>query len=144
MSRLLLALALLTSTVSAATEDDAMTQEEFRFVCRALGVIGYKVQCHGLRPPTVVVSKIVGDVAVPPGVLLRGVTYDDEVYIFVNPELSRAEQRVVVIHEAVHYVLLQTFGPAIPDCENEAAARTVHRLWQGLPPDESWRTLYGC
>jgi hypothetical protein len=144
MSRLLLALALLASTVSAATEDDAMTQEEFRFVCRALGVIGYKVQCRNLRPPTVVVSKIVGDVAVPPGVLLRGVTYNGESFIFVNPNLSREDQRIAVIHESVHYVLWHSFGGAIGDCEDEAAARHVHRLRQGLPPDESWRTLYGC
>jgi hypothetical protein len=143
MKRLALVLLLVCSTVSATEESDDISSDEWRFVCRALGVMGYKVQCRNIKPPTVVVSKIVHDLA-PPGTIMYGVTYDDEPYIFVNARMTRGEQRAIVIHEATHYVLWQTYGMAVGRCEGESAARTVHRMWQNLPPDDSWRSLYDC
>jgi hypothetical protein len=122
---------------------NAVTPQEWRFVCRAMDVMGYAVDCRKLKPPTVVVSMIVQDSS-PPGLQLRGVTYHGEEFIFVNSTLPRWDQRTVVIHETVHYVLAATYGKRIDGCEHEWAARIVHSAWEGSDYDNSWRVWYGC
>jgi hypothetical protein len=124
-------------------EDNSVTSREWRFVCKAMDVMGYAVDCRKLKPPTVVVSLIVQDAA-PPGLQLRGVTYRGEQYVFVNARLSREDQRTVVVHETVHYVLDATYGKHIGGCEHEWAARVVHTAWEGSDYDNSWRVWYGC
>jgi hypothetical protein len=138
---------LLTSLAALAAPpqppSNAVTPQEWRFVCKAMDVMGYAVDCRKLRPPTVVVSMIVQDSS-PPGLQLRGVTYHGEEFIFVNSTLPRWDQRTVVIHETVHYVLAATYGKRIDGCEHEWAARIVHSAWEGSDYDNSWRVWYGC
>jgi hypothetical protein len=123
---------------------DAVSLQEWRFVCKAMDIMGYTaVDCRKLRPPTVIVSLIVQDNS-PPGLQLRGVTYHGEVYVFVNALLPRAEQRTVVVHETVHYLLAATYGRRISGCEHEWAARIVHTAWEGSDYNNSWRVWYGC
>jgi hypothetical protein len=140
----LLLSASLAALASPAPQSNAVTPQEWRFVCKAMDVMGYwAVDCRKLKPPTVVVSMIVQDSS-PPGLQLRGVTYHGEEYIFINSTLSRAEQRTVVIHETVHYVLAATYGKRVGNCEHEETARIVHTAWDGSPYDGAWRTWYGC
>jgi hypothetical protein len=140
----LLLSASLAALASPAPQSNAVTPQEWRFVCKAMDVMGYwAVDCRKLKPPTVVVSMIVQDSS-PPGLQLRGVTYHGEEYIFVNSTLSREEQRTVVIHETVHYVLAATYGKRVGNCEHEETARIVHTAWDGSPYDQSWRVWYGC
>jgi hypothetical protein len=129
---------------SSQPPSNAVTPQEWRFVCKAMDVMGYyAVDCRKLKPPTVVVSMIVQDSS-PPGLQLRGVTYHGEQYVFVNSTLTREEQRTVVIHETVHYVLAATYGKRIGGCEHEWAARIVHTAWDGSDYDNTWRVWYGC
>jgi hypothetical protein len=140
----LLAFAAMAPMASAPVpQSNAVTTQEWRFVCKAMDVMGYAVDCRKLKPPTVVVSMIVQDSS-PPGLQLRGVTYHGEEYIFVNSTLPRWDQRTVVIHETVHYVLAATYGKRIDGCEHEWAARIVHSAWEGSDYDNSWRVWYGC
>jgi hypothetical protein len=140
---LLFSAALAAFAPPSVPQSNAVTPQEWRFVCRAMGIMGYAVDCRRLKPPTVVVSMIVQDSS-PPGVQLRGVTYLGEEYIFVNSTLPREEQRTVVIHETVHYVLAATYGKKIGNCEHEETARIVHTAWDGTPYDQAWRVWYGC
>jgi hypothetical protein len=136
---------LLTSLAALAPhpQSNAVTPQEWRFVCKAMDIMGYAVDCRKLKPPTVVVSMIVQDSS-PPGLQLRGVTYHGEEFIFVNSTLPRWDQRTVVVHETVHYVLAATYGKRIDGCEHEWAARIVHSAWEGSDYDNSWRVWYGC
>jgi hypothetical protein len=143
MKYLPLLLVLIAPAASSAPVNNAVTQQEWRFVCKAMDVMGYAVDCRKIRPPTVVVSMIVQDSS-PPGLQLRGVTYHGEPYVFVNSTLSLADQRTVVIHETVHYLLAATYGKRIGGCEHEWAARVVHSAWEGSDYDNSWRVWYGC
>jgi hypothetical protein len=143
MKYLPLLLVLIAPAASSAPVNNAVTQQEWRFVCKAMDVMGYAVDCRKIRPPTVVVSMIVQDSS-PPGLQLRGVTYHGEEYIFVNSTLPLADQRTVVIHETVHYLLAATYGRRISGCEHEWAARVVHSAWEGSDYDNSWRVWYGC
>jgi hypothetical protein len=140
---LLLAASLAALAPSDRFEDHSVTPKEWRFVCKAMDVMGYDVDCRKIKPPTVVVSLIVQD-ASPPGLLLRGVTYRGEQYVFVNARLSREDQRTVVVHETVHYVLDATYGKRIGGCEHEETARIVHSAWEGSNYDNAWRVWYGC
>jgi hypothetical protein len=140
---LLLAASLAVFAPSDHFEDHSVTSREWRFVCKAMDVMGYDVDCRKLKRPTVVVSLIVQD-ASPPGLQLRGVTYQGEQYVFVNARLSHEDQRTVVVHETVHYVLAATYGKRIGNCEHEETARIVHSAWEGSNYDNSWRVWYGC
>jgi hypothetical protein len=140
---LLLATSLAAVAPSSGYEDHSVTSREWRFVCKAMDVMGYAVDCRKLKRPTVVVSLIVQD-ASPPGLQLRGVTYIGEQYVFVNARLTREDQRTVVVHETVHYVLAATYGKRIGNCEHEETARIVHSAWEGSNYDNSWRVWYGC
>jgi hypothetical protein len=145
MKTLLLA-ASLAVAAPASAEDHAVNFDEWSYVCAALVGLGYsRVDCQKIQPPTVVVSKIVRD-ATRRGILF-GVTYDGEPYVFVNPSLSRENQRLIVIHETVHYVLWQAYGAygvPVDRCKSEEVARIVERARAGSPSDESWRVWYGC
>jgi hypothetical protein len=143
MKALLFSAALAAFAPPSVPQSNAVTPQEWRFVCKAVNVMGYYVDCRRLKPPTVVVSLIVQDLS-PPGLRLNGITYHGEEYIFVNSTLSREDQRTVVIHETVHYVLAATFGKKIGNCEHEEAARIAHTAWDGTAYDGSWRILYGC
>jgi hypothetical protein len=143
MKALLFSAALAAFSPPSVAQSNAVSPQEWRFVCKAMDIMGYAVDCRKLKPPTVVVSMIVQD-ASPQYAQLRGVTYHGEEYIFVNSTLSREDQRTVVIHETVHYVLAATYGKKIGMCEHEEAARIVHTAWDGSPYSNRWRVWYGC
>lgn len=133
------------STVAAKKPTNDVTKKEWDYVCEALLDQGYdKVDCSKLDPPTVVVSMVTDDVAAP-GWVLYGFTYPGEPYVFVNSALPTEEQRQVVVHESVHYVLDWFYGIVITECESEKAARKVQHKWDGTSyVEDTWYIDYQC
>lgn len=118
-------------------------------MCSSLLDMGYdKVDCSKTPRPVVVASAVVEEVA-PDGWMLYGFTVPGEGYIFVNVEVDPEMWAEIRVHEATHYLLVQTYGlgmihTAVSDCESEQAAREVGSKFSGEPVDPDWIAEYKC
>jgi len=130
---------------TVASNSDAVTHREWKFLCTELRSLGYdRVNCRRIEKPTVVITTAVKDIAAP-GWELYGVTYDGEPYVLINPDLDQETTRMVIVHETVHYVLWQFYGNGIGDCESERVARKVHHAWDKTDYAlDKWESDYGC
>ena len=143
----LIAAALMVAFVSACativppSATHKITDEEWNFVCAEVSARYPTVDCRVIPQPTVVVSKIVPSLPIPG---LLGIFFHEEEYVFVNANLTPELQRVVVVHETVHYILNYVFGKKIDSCTHEHVARQIHHKYEGTPYDDSWRFNYGC
>lgn len=63
--------------------------------------------------------------------------------IFINENLPREKQLLVMMHESVHYIL-DKVGPSMTKCESERAARGATFAAMGQPYNDGWRQRYGC
>lgn len=144
----LLAAALLTVGCAGVSVQDFeqhyVTEEHFNFACESVRELGYKdVDCSAIPRPVLVLSEVV-EAMTPYGYTLYGFVYDNEYYIFVNPNHPVEQINETTVHETAHYILFQTYGEGVSRCDSEYVARIVGAKWSQEEYSEDWRQWYNC
>ena len=107
-----------------------------------------QLDCTGVEEPQVIITK-------SPRLLgAFGYYLEDEPYIFVLPQwmldqitvalmVPWIDQRWIIFHESVHYVLDRT--DELTRCESEARARELtDKVFELQTNEGNWREQYGC
>lgn len=134
----------ITQAAPVVANPHAMTDAEYAFACGGLKALKFdKVDCTKLPKPIVVVTLLV-EAAKGDWEALYGVTFRGEPYIFINATSEAGNQRAIVVHESIHYILDSTYGDTVNSCVSEAAARMVTAAWQRVEYTDDWMEGYGC
>jgi hypothetical protein len=114
----------------------------FDAACYWTEVIGYdEVDCDEIDRPGVVISRVV---VAYRGRKMLGFYFRGEPYVFVQYGMSPQKTDEVSFHEAVHYILYETYGNAVGRCESEEAARKTTDLYMERPYNPAWKEWYDC
>jgi hypothetical protein len=98
--------------------------DDFVYVCQK-AEIEFPGACDDLNPPLVIYSDIIKTAGYNQW---RGVYYDDENYIFINPDLKEPQRTITTRHEIGHYIMVKAgLVPTSETCEHERLARK----WSG-------------